>query len=185
MREDVKNIFAKHGITVTLKGYKEMPSRDGYHMRGSLYVNNKRAIFFEDEGRGGECTLDILNKDNAKPLMDIKDELSKLKAYPGDETIGDSEYRLTNLFVEMAEDHLYEKVLKKTAKKSALVRYENQDYDNNTHTRFNDQMDKMLLNHLISRLNKRKEKTIQIWNFEQKWVTYTPKALKNILKELE
>ena len=137
MREDVKMFLKEHHIKVELKAYKEMQTSNGYHMIGKLYINNKQAFYCEDGGFGGDCIVRVLNKDNAKPLLDIKKELGELKAYPGDEKIGNLNYEIDTMFYELAEDLLILKEIKKLSKKKTLVRFEDTQYSKREYLVFN------------------------------------------------
>ena len=182
MRQDVLDILNNHNLKVELKGYKEMPASDGYHMRGNLYVNGKRALLCEDEGRGGELNIDILNQKNAKPLLDIIVDLNKLKAYPGDKTIGDLEYQIDNMFYTMAEDFLELKDMKRRAKKAVLVKFKNKKYETGEFTIYKNQIvNKPMMEHLLKTIQNEKTK-IEIWNIEEKWVSYGIRDLQNLIK---
>lgn len=41
MQKNVADFLKDKNVIVELKGYKEMPTGDGHHMRGSLYINGK------------------------------------------------------------------------------------------------------------------------------------------------
>jgi len=181
MREDVKKFLAEHNITVELKAYKELQTNNGYHMLGKLYINNKQAFYCEDGGFGGGCDVRVLNDTNAKPLLDIKKELSKLKAYPGDEKIGDLDYEIDTLFYELAEDLLILKEMKKLSKKKTLVMFEDVEYTKGEYLVFNHICNLAMINNLIERMEVEDYVSIQIWNLEQDWVEYSLEELKKRL----
>ena len=180
MREDVKMFLKEHHIKVELKAYKEMQTSNGYHMIGKLYINNKQAFYCEDGGFGGDCIVRVLNKDNAKPLLDIKKELGKLKAFPGDEKIGDLDYEIDTIFYELAEDLLIFKEIKKLSKKKTLVRFEDAEYSKGEYLVFNHICNMKMIRNLIARMKVEDFVSIEIWNLEKDWVEYSLEELKRI-----
>ena len=189
MRNDVLALLNRNGVTVELKGYKEMSSTDGYHMQGSLYVNGKKAIFFEDLGVGGECDIYILNESYAKPLTDIKDELAKLSAYPEErlgasanpdtlKSMSDMPYRFDNLFYEMAEDYAELKDMRRHAKKKTLVQWENETYEKGEASMIIAPYSDLVGKQILSKMLKLEHKTVKIWNIDESWKTYTADDLK-------
>lgn len=194
MRQEIKDFLASKGITVELKGYTEIPASDGYNMRGTLYVNGKRAILCQDYGYGaGMEELDILNEKNAKPLLDLADEIGKkFKAYPGDEHIGDIPYSLDNMFYTLAEELLKAKAelkeinkIKKAAKTKTIFKWEDKEYEEGIYAYFNYAFDKDMLLHIIKKMKEKNHKTIEIFNFNNAWEKYTIPQLEKISKEFE
>ena len=184
MRKDVLDILNKHSLTVELKGYKEMPASDGYHMNGTLYVNGKRALLCDDAGRGGELDIDVVNQKNAQPLLDIVEELNTLKAYPGDKSLGDLKYQLDSMFYTMAEEFLLKKDMKRRAKNTIMVRFGNREYSEGEFTVYKKQTVSVgMINHLLKTIQTEKTR-VDIWNVEQEWKTYGVRDLQNLLKTL-
>ncbi|WP_152633146.1 hypothetical protein [Aliarcobacter butzleri] len=178
MRKDIKDFLKSKEVTVELKGYKEMPSSDGYHMRGTLYVNGKKAIFCEDLGIGGEVDTMVLDNNNAKPLLDLLPELNKFKAYPGDKIVGDLSFDIEHLFVDLAENIL----LVKSAKKRVLAKLPYVNYqDKNEYSEFKTPMSAEFLKFMISKLEQTKHEFIEIFNFENEWINYSVSDLKHKL----
>ena len=180
MRKDILDVLSSNGVSIELKGYKEMASTDGYHMRGTLYVNGKKAIFCEDLGIGGECDVTVLNPVNAKPLLDIKDELAELKAYPEEESIKDLPLGFDNIFYLLAEDYSEKKELKKYAKKYVLVKFINREYEKGAFTTYEVKLDKSFIKFLIKKLSEENLTEIIIWNIECEWKTYSIEDLKKL-----
>jgi hypothetical protein len=169
MRKDIQKILDDNNIRVELKGYKEMPSQDGYHMNGNLYVNGKRAINCNDGGFGGGLDISILNQDNAKPLLDIAKEFFKIPAYPDSPELKDVPYTIDTMFYEMAEVFLESKALKRRMKNNTLVRFESESYSKGSYTSFSHVFDDRMKKFLISEATKNGDKSISVWNVNQDW----------------
>ena len=186
MRKDLEDLLNKHNIRLELKGYKEAPSTDGYFMTGNLYVNGKKAINFTDGGYGGECEIEILDKNNAKPLLDIKKEIADLKAYPDDqdEKMREHPLDLDDVFYTMAEELLEKKDLVKKSKKKILLRFLNKNYSKGGYDFLNRFFDAKGLKNVIAILERDKVEKIQVFNFENKWIDYSVEELKEKLKTL-
>ncbi len=184
MNSKIEGLLEKHGLNVSLKGYKEMESTDGHHMKGTLYINNKKAILFEDMGFGGGCDFEILNPENAKPLTDIEAEMKEIKAYPESETISDIPYMFENLFYEMAEDFLVLKDLKKYTKTKTLIKWGNEEYGKGEFGYISRIFNKNVLQYIFEKMEEKEIETIELFNLETRWKTYSINDLKTAHQSL-
>jgi len=185
MNSQIKDILSKNNVSVELKGYKEMPSSDGYHMRGNLYVNGKKSIFFEDLGLGGECDIEILNSANAEPLLKLIPEFNKVKPYIDREPELDTPYELETLFYELAEDLLLLKDLKRRAKKGVLIKFKNEKYDKGSFSFYKYKMSYQFLDFIIKKLKDENMQSVEIFNFDNEFKKYSINDLKNISKTIK
>lgn len=81
MNLQVKDLLQKNGLNLELKNYKEMEARDGYHMKGTLYINGKKGILFEDLGNGGGCEYEVINEEISKPLIELVPQMKEINSF--------------------------------------------------------------------------------------------------------
>ena len=130
MRESIQSILNKHNVIVEFKKYKEVPTGDGFHIVADLYVNKKKAIYFEDLGNGGEATYTILNEKNALPLLEIeKNNWNGESAFPDSDLLKDIKYGIVDLCYNLSEDFMSRQQDLKKARKSILLKFPNQKAD--------------------------------------------------------
>jgi hypothetical protein len=175
MRKDITLVLEENNVKVQLKAYKEIPTDDGYHMVGNLYVNGKKAISFEDGGFGGGCDHYILNQANAQPILDILPQLAKIKAYPDSDL--DCTYDLETMFYEMAEDFLANRDLKRQCSKKTLVKFLDREYSKGEYTVYTHKFDKPMVEHIIKELVSTKQDSVVVFNIDKEWKEYTVNEL--------
>lgn len=177
MEPKIREILKKHNLTITLSGYKEMPSTDGYHMRGTLVINGKKAIFCEDCGHGGGLDMEVLNKEYADLLFNLKEEVHAITYdYAGAEINAS----LDSIFYGLAENN----ILQKRAKKCLLAKFNNEKYQEGQYVEFNFhkpiEMSQELINCIVREMEKRKSEKIEIFNIKGDWgYVYSIETLKN------
>ncbi len=141
------------GFKVELKGYKELPSHDGYFMTGSIYIDGKKVFNCEDGGYGGECEIDVESKNDelAKKVQKAFDEINivlakeqeKLVAslkndenkdkddfhilYDNDYSTYEYEIEVSKIFYELAENLMRIKDLKKHSKNKYMFSFQFKD----------------------------------------------------------
>lgn len=156
MKKDAKyftSMLEAKGFKVELKGYKELPSHDGYFMTGSLYIDGKKVFNCEDGGFGGGCEVDIetTNSDLAKKVEIAFEEINVILAKEQKELVASLtteenkdkdtfhilydngfstfEYNIeaSKIFCELAEIFMRTKDLKKHSKNNYLFSFEFND----------------------------------------------------------
>lgn len=154
MKRDFVKLLTERGFKVELKGYKEMEARDGYCMSGNLYINGKVVYKCYDGGYGGECEIDVENKELDLKVQEAIKEINVVLSKEQDELVtklrneenkdeaifkllydngySTYEYKLEvdKMFYQLADEYVNLKILKKNSKKAHLFSFKFTDEDN-------------------------------------------------------